>query len=115
VAEIENSDQKYLSELKNTISEQKSVLLSFDCGVEFDGRFICPVCSAELEAFRADVAEGNAKLERLEEKLQELDLQKREATGAIEKAQRLLHIQKNSTRAEVFRLKGGFSIFSLRC
>lgn len=25
VAEIENSDQKYLSELKNTISEQKSV------------------------------------------------------------------------------------------
>lgn len=73
----------------------------------------CPVCSAELEAFRADVAEGNAKLERLEEKLQELDLQKQEATAAIEKAQRLLHIQKNSTRAEVFRLRGGFSIFNV--
>jgi len=83
VAEIENSDQKYLSELKTTISEQ----------------------NAELEAFRADVAEGNAKLERLEEKLQELNLHKQEATSAIDQAQRLIHIQKNSTRAEVFRLK----------
>jgi hypothetical protein len=41
VAEIENSDQKYLSELKTTISEQKSVLLSFDCEVGiFDSRFV---------------------------------------------------------------------------
>lgn len=41
VAEIENSDQKYLSELKTTISEQKSVLLSFDCEVGiFDSHFV---------------------------------------------------------------------------
>jgi chromosome segregation ATPase len=70
-------------------------------------------CSAELEAFRADVAEGNAKFERLEEKLQELNLQKQEATSAIDQAQRLIHIQKNSTRAEVFRLKGEFEWFSM--
>lgn len=62
--------------------------------------------SAELEAFRADVAEGNAKLERLQEKMQELAVQKQDANHAIEEAQRLIHIQKNSTRAEVFRLKG---------
>jgi predicted nucleic acid-binding Zn-ribbon protein len=64
--------------------------------------------SAELEAFRADVAESNAKLERLEEKLQELEVQKQEASSAIDKAQRLIHVQKNSTHAEVFRLKGIF-------
>lgn len=62
--------------------------------------------SAELEAFHADVAEGNAKLERLEEKLQELSAEKQEASTVIEEAERLIHIQKNSTNAEVFRLKG---------
>jgi hypothetical protein len=109
VAEIENSDQKYLSELKVTISEQKSVLLF----ILFRNLDLTKRGSAELEAFRADVAEGNAKLERLEAKLQELDLHKQEATSAVDKAQRLIHIQKNSTRAEVFRLKGVFQWFSM--
>ena len=62
--------------------------------------------SAELETFRADVAEGNAKLERLQEKMQELAAQKQDANNAIEEAQRLIHIQRNSTRAELFKLKG---------
>lgn len=66
-----------------------------------------------MEAFRADVAEGNAKLDRLKDKLQELALQKQEANGAIEEAQRAIHVQKNSTRAEVFRLKGDIRFVSV--
>lgn len=62
--------------------------------------------SAELETFRADVTEGNAKLERLQEKMQELAAQKQDANKAIEEGRRLIHIQKNSTRAELFKLKG---------
>jgi Knl1 RWD C-terminal domain len=101
VAEIENCDQQYLNELKITISEQKLVFPLAKKKLDLTRSY-----SAELEAFRADLAEGSAKLERLEEKLQELNLQKQEATSAIDEAQRLIHIQKNSTRAEVFRLKG---------
>lgn len=50
--------------------------------------------------------EGNAKLGRLQDKLNELSSEKQEATVAIEQAERLIHIQKNSTNAEVFKLKG---------
>ncbi|KAI0052899.1 Spc7-domain-containing protein [Auriscalpium vulgare] len=82
-ADIENSDQDYLSELKNTIAEQ----------------------GVALDAFRTDVGETNAKLERLEEKLAEIEAQKAEAASAIADSRRLIHIQKNSTSAEVFRLK----------
>jgi hypothetical protein len=49
---------------------------------------------------------ANAKLERLEEKLQDLDTEKAEMASSIETSQRTLHIQKNSTQAEAFRLKG---------
>ncbi|KAF7978879.1 hypothetical protein HWV62_44371 [Athelia sp. TMB] len=83
VAEIEGCDQKYLNELKAEIAVQ----------------------DAQLEAFEADVVEGNAKLERLKEKLSELDAEKQETLVAIDRAERLVHIQKNSTNAEVFRLK----------
>ncbi|KZP12027.1 hypothetical protein FIBSPDRAFT_755571 [Athelia psychrophila] len=83
VAEIESCDQKYLSELKAEIAVQ----------------------DAQLEAFQGEVDDGNAKLGRLQEKLDELASEKQEATAAIERAERLIHIQKNSTNADVFRLK----------
>lgn len=83
VAELENCDQDYLNELKTTIQEQ----------------------SVALEAFRADVDEGKAKLDRLQEKLEEIEAQKLETTNAIQVAERQIQVQKNSTHAEVFRLK----------
>ncbi|KAI0768622.1 Spc7 kinetochore protein-domain-containing protein [Trametes elegans] len=83
IDEIENSDKDYLNELKSTIAEQ----------------------SSEIEAFRADVSEGKAKLERLDEKLSEIEAQKEEATTAISQAKHTIHIQKESTSSEVFRLK----------
>ncbi|KAI0726175.1 Spc7 kinetochore protein-domain-containing protein [Fomitopsis betulina] len=83
VAEIENSDQDYLSELKATITEQ----------------------SSELEVFRTDVSESRAKLDRLNEKLAEIEEQKQEATAAIARANYNAHIQKESTTSAVFRLK----------
>ncbi|RDX56232.1 hypothetical protein OH76DRAFT_1427885 [Lentinus brumalis] len=83
IDEIENSDKDYLNELKATIAEQ----------------------STEIEAFRADVSEAKAKLERLEEKLAEIESQKEDATTAISQARHIVHIQKESTSAEVFRLK----------
>ncbi|KAG1864649.1 Spc7 kinetochore protein-domain-containing protein [Suillus subalutaceus] len=83
VAELENCDQDYLNELKTTIQEQ----------------------SVALEAFRADVDEGKAKLDRLQEKLEEIEAQKLETTDAIQVAERQVQVQKNSTHAEVFRLK----------
>lgn len=83
VAELENCDQDYLNELKATIQEQ----------------------SIALEAFRADVDEGKAKLDRLQEKLEEIETQKLETTNAIQMAERQVQVQKNSTHVEVFRLK----------
>ena len=56
--------------------------------------------------FKSDVSEAKAKLERLEEKLTEINSQRDEATVAIDRAKRIAHIQKESTSAEVFRLKG---------
>jgi hypothetical protein len=69
-------------------------------------------CSVALEAFRADVDEGKAKLNRLQEKLEEIEAQKLETANAIQVAERQVQVQKNSTHAEVFRLKGSRSIFS---
>ncbi|KAJ7139735.1 Spc7 kinetochore protein-domain-containing protein [Mycena epipterygia] len=83
VAEIENSDQEYLNELKGSIAEQ----------------------DVEVEALQAEVAESNAQLQWLQERLEELELEKRQAGSAIADANRILHIQKNSTHAELFRLK----------
>ena len=61
--------------------------------------------------FRADVSEAKAKLERLEEKLAEIESQKEEATTAINQARHVVYIQKESTSAEVFRLKGMLPLF----
>lgn len=82
VAEIEASDQDYLNELKASIAEQ----------------------NIEVEALQAEVAEGQAQLLWLQERLEEVDAQKREASTAITDARRILHIQKNSTRTEVIKL-----------
>ncbi|KAJ7356898.1 Spc7 kinetochore protein-domain-containing protein [Mycena albidolilacea] len=83
VAEIENSDQDYLTELKASIAEQ----------------------NVEVEALQAEVAESDAQLQWLQERLEELELEKRGARTAIADANRILHIQKNSTHAELSRLK----------
>jgi septal ring factor EnvC (AmiA/AmiB activator) len=69
-------------------------------------RWLTQASSTALDEFRAEVAEANAKLERLEEKLQDLETEKSEVASSIEASQRTLHIQKNSTQAEAFRLKG---------
>lgn len=64
--------------------------------------------SAELRTFHADVKEAKAKLDRLEERLNEVESQKKEVTSVVEDAERRIHIQKNSTSAEIFHLKGKF-------
>lgn len=69
--------------------------------------------SALLDGYRADIAEGNAKIERLQEKLQELESQKAENEHVITEADRKITLHKNSTRAEVFRLKGKSTLFFL--
>jgi len=56
--------------------------------------------------YRNDIADGNAKLARLQETLGDLEDQAREAKTAITTAQRQMDIQKTSTRAEVLRLRG---------
>ena len=65
--------------------------------------------SQVIESYSTDLSESKAKLERLEEKWAEIESQKREALDAISQAQQMVHIQKESTSAEVFRLKGNFS------
>ena len=59
--------------------------------------------------YRFDLAEHQAKIERSEEKLLELDAQRLENLQAIEDADRKLMLHKSSTRAEVFRLKGAYN------
>ncbi|KAJ3547716.1 hypothetical protein NM688_g5373 [Phlebia brevispora] len=83
VAELQNSDKDYLNELKVSIAEQ----------------------DVELQAFRANVAEADAKLKRLNEKLAEIEAQKQENNAAIAQAERIVHIQTESTSSEVFRLR----------
>ena len=62
--------------------------------------------SAALNEFRAEVSEANAKLERLEEKLKDLETEEAETTASIEASQQKLHILENSTQTEALRLKG---------
>jgi len=59
----------------------------------------------ELDTFHADVEEAKAKLDRLQEKLSEVESQKKEVTSVVDDAERRIHMQKNSTRAEIFKLK----------
>lgn len=64
--------------------------------------------SIEVEALKAEVIEGNDQHVWLQQRLKEAEVDKQETLAAIVTAERLLHIQKNSTRSEVFRLKGKF-------
>ncbi|KAI6138630.1 Spc7 kinetochore protein-domain-containing protein, partial [Pisolithus tinctorius] len=84
IVELEACDQDYLKELKASISEQ----------------------GTELDNYRREVEEAKAKLNRIEEKLKEVQTEKAEVSASIEKTERLINVQKNSTHAEVFRLKG---------
>ncbi|KAK0208620.1 Spc7 kinetochore protein-domain-containing protein [Desarmillaria ectypa] len=83
VAEIEQCDQDYLNELKASIAEQ----------------------NIEVDALKTEVAEGNDQLKWLGERLEEIELQRRQANAAISEANRILHMQTHSTEAEVFRLR----------
>ncbi|KAF8905455.1 Spc7 kinetochore protein-domain-containing protein [Gymnopilus junonius] len=84
VAEIEGGDQDYLNELKATIAEQ----------------------NIEIEALKAELTEGTDQVRWLQERTEEIDVQRREAKNTITTAQRILHMKQTSTRSEVFRLKG---------
>ncbi|TFK30384.1 hypothetical protein FA15DRAFT_751438 [Coprinopsis marcescibilis] len=83
VKEIDESDQDYLNELKASIAEQ----------------------NIEVDALKAEVTESKEQLSWLKERLRETEQQKQEVSAAIAKADRILQIQKSSTRAEVFQLK----------
>ncbi|KAI6022360.1 hypothetical protein PISMIDRAFT_16255 [Pisolithus microcarpus 441] len=84
ITELEACDQDYLKELKASIAEQ----------------------GMELDNYRQEVEEAKAKLGRIEEKLKEVQTEKNEVSASIEKTEWLINVQKNSTHAEVFRLKG---------
>lgn len=76
--------------------------------------FLTLEISSELEVFRTDVSESKAKLDRLNEKLAEIEEQKQEATAAIARANYNVHIQKESTTSAVYRLKGAQERFAPR-
>ena len=101
VNDLEQSDPGYLEELKAEIEEQKYAFFVI-CGAAYWNPCFY---SQLLEVYRSDIAESNAKLERLEDKLQELETQKQENINAIEIAQRKITLNKNSTSAEVLRLQ----------
>ncbi|GJJ09533.1 hypothetical protein Clacol_003756 [Clathrus columnatus] len=83
IAEIQQCDQQFLSELKATIAEQ----------------------SHELDLLRTEIKEGENKLEQLEETAETLREQMDSTEKAIKITQRQLEMQKTSTRAEVFCLR----------
>ena len=64
--------------------------------------------SIEIEALKAELSEGKDQLRWLQERAQELDAEKREAKNTISIAEQTLHRKKNSTRSEIFRLKGEY-------
>lgn len=104
VEDVKNTDPMYIEELRGTINEQKYVK-----GTN------CRVClylflfSTLLDAYRTDIAEGKVKLERLNEKLVELEAEKKENEAAIDYSKKKIHLHKSSTRTAVFRLKGMFT------
>lgn len=58
-----------------------------------------------MEALRAEVQESKDQLVWLNERLRETEQQKQDISASIAKAERILQIQKSSTRTEVFHLK----------
>ncbi|KAF8898451.1 Spc7 kinetochore protein-domain-containing protein [Infundibulicybe gibba] len=101
VSEVEQCDQDYLNELKASIAEQKLCFWLLICFAILTSYLV----SIEVEALQAEVTERNAQLGWLQERMEEIETQKRDAKSAIEDAQRVLHIQKHNTHAEVRRLK----------
>lgn len=106
-AEIENCDQAYLNELRATLEEQGYCLaLIARCGTTANAG----ESSAVLDERRAEVAEANAKLERLGEKVRDIETANTETMGSIEALQQTLHVRENSTYSEALRLKGTRSL-----
>ena len=67
------------------------------------------ITSVELQAFKANVSEADAKLKKLGEKMSEIEVQKQENEAAIAHAEQIIRIQTESTSSEVVRLKGTFA------
>jgi kinetochore protein Spc7/SPC105 len=105
VAEIESGDQDYLNELKATVAEQKYVDFGHKKKIPYSKLYLF---SIEIEALKAELSEGKDQLRWLQERAEELEAQKREAKNAIAIAEQILHRKKNSTRSEIFRLKGEY-------
>jgi kinetochore protein Spc7/SPC105 len=59
-----------------------------------------------MEALKAELLDGESQSKHLQEKLEDLNLQKLEATMANNEARRIMDIEKNTTTAEIFKLKG---------
>lgn len=106
-AEIENCDQDYLSELRATLEEQGYCLaLIARCGTTANAG----ESSAVLDERRAEVSEAKAKLERLEEKVRDIETANTETMVSIEALQQTLHVRENSNYSEALRLKGTRSL-----
>lgn len=65
-------------------------------------------CSIEIEALKAELSEGTDQVRWLQERMNEIEVQKREAKNTINTAERVLRMKQTSTRSEVFRLKGNY-------
>ena len=61
--------------------------------------------STEIQSFKANVTEAESKLQRLQEKLDEVEGQKKELNTAIAEAQRVIQVKTESNSSEVARLK----------
>jgi hypothetical protein len=59
-----------------------------------------------VQALQANVSEAQAKLNRLEEREREIQLQREELEAGIARGQELIQRQTASTSLEVLRLKG---------
>jgi kinetochore protein Spc7/SPC105 len=66
-----------------------------------------------VEALKAELSEGESQLKYMQDKLEDLTLQKREATMVIDEARRIMDIEKNSTTTEIFKLKGESLVYNL--
>jgi hypothetical protein len=102
VAEIENSDQEFLNELKSTITEQACALLSsFYLFLTYVGEGD----SIALDTFRADLAENKTKIEEMEEKLSVLEVEKQDELTRIAELKRQLQIRQGGTHVQVAKLR----------
>jgi predicted nuclease with TOPRIM domain len=70
------------------------------------------VCREVLEAFRADVADNNAKYDELKEKLAAAQAEKEEELANIAELRRRLDKKKGGMKAQVERMKRASVAFS---